>query len=542
MNFKSVLKVLVSLTAVAATKNNYKGKCKDLENTLEKYVVEDSQLLLYGCELDNKGNAVNYTLNIDCGYGDFSLTQEFINDLSTFTNLEKLTLDECVFQKDDLNFEPLNKLEKLIEIHFIRSSDNNDLINYFKHLKTLIYGRCAPDTISNNNVEKLILNDAEYYESKVNLEGLPNLKYLTITSSSDDAGDLDIRMPKNLIFLSLSKYNPTEDLIKQIVANKNLESLTFEFYEFESEKYDLTPLKKLTKLTELNLSNWMSDYKIKVPDFVFSLKNLRTLELTNVENTEILEKIDNLKNLESLTLKEDGLTSIDKIVNLKNLEYLNLFGNEITTISNKIDNLKNLKYLDLSYGKFKKLPETLSNLKNLESLNLYHSELTEIPEFLNDLPKLRYIDFVDCENITKGKTLTNDSLEECYYGGIESKICKAKEMSCLQYFEKEIKPCTDNSNKISTNGKCGATDGRCPTGQCCSKYGYCGTSNKHCGTGCQSEFGQCTSTNVKISSNGKCGAEDGQCPSGQCCSKYGYCGTSDKHCKTGCQSQYGKCL
>lgn len=40
-----------------------------------------------------------------------------------------------------------------------------------------------------------------------------------------------------------------------------------------------------------------------------------------------------------------------------------------------------------------------------------------------------------------------------------------------------------------------------------------------------------------------CGPSAGnrKCPSGNCCSKYGYCGTTDEHCKSGCQSQFGTC-
>jgi len=44
---------------------------------------------------------------------------------------------------------------------------------------------------------------------------------------------------------------------------------------------------------------------------------------------------------------------------------------------------------------------------------------------------------------------------------------------------------------ISTNGKCGAEYGKCPSGRCCSKYGWCGKTSKYCGTGCQKAFGIC---------------------------------------------------
>jgi len=52
----------------------------------------------------------------------------------------------------------------------------------------------------------------------------------------------------------------------------------------------------------------------------------------------------------------------------------------------------------------------------------------------------------------------------------------------------------------------------------------------------------CKST-VKISTNDRCGKEDGTCPSGKCCSKYGWCGTSERHCKVnqGCQIAFGEC-
>jgi len=115
---------------------------------------------------------------------------------------------------------------------------------------------------------------------------------------------------------------------------------------------------------------------------------------------------------------------------------------------------------------------------------------------------------------------------------------------------------TSGATNISTDGTCGANKGRCPSGQCCSKYGYCGTTTDHCSAGCQSSFGICSSSSnntsntgssgtdyTKIESkDGTCGSGKGRCPSGQCCSKYGYCGTTNDHCKVGCQASYGLCI
>jgi len=97
--------------------------------------------------------------------------------------------------------------------------------------------------------------------------------------------------------------------------------------------------------------------------------------------------------------------------------------------------------------------------------------------------------------------------------------------------------------RTSTNGQCGVANGRCPTGQCCSQFGWCGTSSSHCGTGCQGTYSSSSScpapgAPIPNSPNGLCGPSRGRCPTGQCCSQFGFCGTSSAHCDASCQSTY----
>lgn len=109
----------------------------------------------------------------------------------------------------------------------------------------------------------------------------------------------------------------------------------------------------------------------------------------------------------------------------------------------------------------------------------------------------------------------------------------------------------------SPDETCGGSNAYiCPSGQCCSQYGWCGTTTDYCGTGCQSAFGTCAGgtapppppsggnggTSGGTSPDETCGGSNGYtCPSGQCCSQWGWCGTTTDYCGAGCQSAFGTC-
>jgi len=101
----------------------------------------------------------------------------------------------------------------------------------------------------------------------------------------------------------------------------------------------------------------------------------------------------------------------------------------------------------------------------------------------------------------------------------------------------------------SVPGRCGSVYGPCPTGFCCSRYGWCGTSESFCAANkCQPNYGLCSNTatitdDTIVRDDGRCGQGFGRCSAGTCCSKYGWCGTSDIYCyiRSGCQPNYGFC-
>lgn len=70
---------------------------------------------------------------------------------------------------------------------------------------------------------------------------------------------------------------------------------------------------------------------------------------------------------------------------------------------------------------------------------------------------------------------------------------------------------------------------------------YCGKSSSKKTTTKKTSTKKSVTTSLPISTNDRCGAEYGRCPSGQCCSKYGWCGEAKNYCGSGCQPFYGIC-
>jgi Leucine-rich repeat (LRR) protein len=120
-----------------------------------------------------------------------------------------------------------------------------------------------------------------------------------------------------------------------------------------------------------------------------------------------------------------------------------------------------------------------------------------------------------------------------------SKGCQSEFGECNSTTDKSETP-EKPETTTTVEGRCGEGYGKCPEGQCCSKYGWCGKAYIYCSLneGCKPEYGICTQ---ETSIEGRCGEGYGKCPSGQCCSKYGWCGTSSVYCDSGCQSEFGKC-
>jgi len=253
---------------------------------------------------------------------------------------------------------------------------------------------------------------------------------------------------------------------------------------------------------------------------------------------------------------------LTEITSLKNLSYNRIYFDELPE---EFCNLKNLELINFNQSRLKKLPKCLKDLKLIKNFFCWNCNLDVLPDLSGSCNTLFQVNFEPLRNIPCIEKDTPDCLKkfDFYKDAPYCKDSKTTNTKKTTTNTTEKTSTTTSKTKETVKGRCGKDygNGKCPSGECCSKYGYCGKSDDHCkiSRGCQSEFGQCqsslttTKTTVKktttkssslpTSTNGKCGGKDGKCPSGECCSKYGYCGRSDAHCKVsrGCQSEFGKC-
>jgi len=291
-----------------------------------------------------------------------------------------------------------------------------------------------------------------------------------------------------------------------------------------------------------------NDFSKELSSTIDSLEHLsiREQQFTQ-EYIDNIAKQTNLTELEIQKCNFDENLNFNPLKSLTKLEQFQLWDeneNKIKEFPEFLFSLTSLKTIMINQQNIVTIPDSFEHLVNLEKLDLHDNKLDcEVPQSLNNLPNLKNINFSDNKNI-KGKTLTNDNIKDCKYGNNVNELCKAEEMKCFDNYGDLIINC---KNKISTDGTCGMNKGKCPDGECCSRFGWCGTSEKHClvSNGCQSKFGNCIlltpSPDLPISTNGRCGEKYGKCPSGQCCSRYGWCGKSSDYCDIGCQSIYGDC-
>jgi len=283
---------------------------------------------------------------------DFEINQSIIDDLSTLTNLELLSMRTRF--ADGVNLEPLKSLK----------------------LKKLIFS-----------------NDDLYMTTKKYLD--PSVaKYI-----------------ETLKILEVDSYALSQETIDEIATHTNLKELNLINCGYD-ENVTIDAFKNLVSLESLSIDgdlqycsesvNLFSGYSCPLYNFseaIYSLTGLKKLILRgHGSNFVYSELLANLTNLEYLDLSSNNMKSFPEAISqLTNLQYLDLSFNSFTTISDAICELVNLKELYLKFysyesSKVTELPSCIGNLKSLEIISLNNSDsLAKLPESFGNLKNLKQL-------------------------------------------------------------------------------------------------------------------------------------------------------
>jgi hypothetical protein len=116
------------------------------------------------------------------------------------------------------------------------------------------------------------------------------------------------------------------------------------------------------------------------------------LFLNYLELKEIPWWVFHLKDLDLLDLSNNNITELPAdITKLKHLRILILNHNKLKSLPENIGELTNLDQLQLDFNKIEKLPESIGNLHNLTWLCLENNKITSLPQSCSELQSLYWL-------------------------------------------------------------------------------------------------------------------------------------------------------
>lgn len=137
------------------------------------------------------------------------------------------------------------------------------------------------------------------------------------------------------------------------------------------------------KITNMNLSGLKLSM---IPEQIYDLIHLKSLDLKDNLISQIPKNISNLKQLKNLFIRNNLITDVpNELWDMFELRILRLSYNRIVHVSNKISNLQNLNELCLSGNQIKILPRL--NLPKLKKLYIAKNNIKRYP-YLKQLPSL----------------------------------------------------------------------------------------------------------------------------------------------------------
>ncbi|MBI3212019.1 MAG: leucine-rich repeat domain-containing protein [Simkania negevensis] len=160
----------------------------------------------------------------------------------------------------------------------------------------------------------------------------------------------------------------------------------------------------LRNVTTLDLSNLGLT---TLPMEVCKLVSLQRLNLAGNCLTSLPKEIGDLVALTSLWLKDNRLTSLPReIRNLTALRFLTLHNNRLTSLLQEIGNLTALTQLSLNGNRLTSLPQEIGDLTALTHLWLHNNQLTSLLQEIGNLTALRLLALEDNQLTSLPKSFT----------------------------------------------------------------------------------------------------------------------------------------
>jgi len=308
-----------------------------------------------------------------------------LNFFAELPNLEEIEV-YGVYEPIDFKVDTVPKKLKIMELRGIAlTADNLKEVAKIKTLEEIIFSSVENegvpiDSLSNlPNLKKLTI--PEYGVDATSLSKLKNIKHLEFYGRTEDAAIKAISEMSALEFIyivdsfvdnlnldPLKKLNKLNELFILCPAGKRVHK------HFSIKENSFGVLKNLKRLT-------ISGFNLSQQNIVeiSQLNNLNELNFSSCDynqNTIVYDSLSNLKNLNSITFYghyglSDPLIDIpDFVYSLTQLKSLTFNYNEMTTIPEKLLNIKGLEHLDLNNNNIAEIPEFLNSLSNLQYIDL----------------------------------------------------------------------------------------------------------------------------------------------------------------------------